>query len=284
MSEEQVQQPVISAREELYLHVRSLGTSEEVDYDSWSLLDGQAPYVYDPRNRLDARSAAIYAQFAKWVEGRGGPKEFLWASDRYIAGVRELTYAERQQRPGEELPVEPTFTYVDEVGKTQLAKWVHVVRLINKYKRLVLFPARLNTLAAHYGLDDPFQWPLDQVSQGSSWDDIAYSVGVSTPVLMQEMWQHADPARIKAAWSARTELMAQKADNLLNAALDGDFDSVCGREAAESRASVLSKVSGHVKTQLVAHHTAYRPQATGAAVTPGAINITFSMPQLGQNK
>lgn len=239
----------------------------DVNYDKYSIDAGQH-YVFDENDSTKQTGYRNYTAFVKLLESkRGGIKELLHATKAQIAGAQSGTHA--------------TGGLFGEDGDhpIHVASYVKRSTYASRWKKFIQFPALLETLQAWGDHDDSQEWVLLRVGEGHSYQDIAMALGVTSASLIEWMVNHTDTARLKAAWTTRTETMLEQADQLFQSAAGETFDTECSQNRAESQARVLSSMSSHLKLQAVARHPDYQPKKNEVTVTPGSISISFAAPE-----
>lgn len=263
-------------KSELRERIEAIGPHPDLDYSIYSVANAQASErVYSlmfenitEHGKLANRgSYQRFLDFALWCESRGGVEKYLHATQAELLEV------------GPEEPPNAGLYSTDLEGRKKPFAYVQKAQAAAKYKKYVLFHAKLATLQAWEGNQHPWQYIVNLVAEGHTYPEIAHAFGMTLGDLVTYVTTTVDPAILKAAWATRTQHMLDAADKLYADAVGGDFSTECGREAAESRAKVLSGVSGHMKLQAVSRHADYQPAKANISITPGAINISLAAPE-----
>lgn len=263
-------------KSELRETIEAIEPHPDVDYSIYSvenIKEGERVYslMYEnitEHGKLANRgSYQRFLDFSRWIESRGGVEKYLHAGQPQLLAV------------GPHEPPNAGLYATDLEGRKKPFTHVQKAQAASKYKKYVLFHAKLATLQAHTGNKHPHDYIVNLVATGYTYSEIAHAFGMDLGGLVTYVTQNVDPAVLKAAWAARTQLMLDAADKLFEEATTGDFDTECGRDAAKARAEVLSKVGGHLKLQATSRHADYQPAKANISITPGSINISLAAPE-----
>jgi hypothetical protein len=235
-------------------------------YDEYSI-EVNPHYLYDTTDAGEVKSYERYVAFVKKLEERGGVAEFLHATVRQIADMQTGNGSTLGASgiAGDEM------VYREGASKT--------LRYANRFHKFCQLPAKLATLQEHHGFSSPWEWVLLRFAEGHAYTDISHALGCELGTLTTWLWNTAPQDQLAAAQKARTSHMMDEADRIARDALGADFSVIQQGLEAEQRGKVLSALSGHLKLQAIAHHSAYQPKQSTVSVTPGAISINFALPE-----
>jgi hypothetical protein len=256
------------------LEVVSYLPHPDIDYSVYSVDIGERVYSdgnLDFTDRGMRRAKVSYGRFVsfvQWLEKRGGVAKFMHATTREMV----------EDDPT--LPMEDRLLWSDIEGRRHIFGPVERQFAATKWKLHVRLPALLHTIQTWNSLPHRHSWVIERIAVGWTYPQIAMALGTNLATFLTWLTTNVDPVTLKSAWTARTVMMLESSDKLYNEAVNGDFDSECGRDAAESRAKVLSATNGHLRMQAVSRHEAYQPAKTNISVVPGSINITLVAPTL----